>query len=192
MVTSVAQSAASGVTAIIGLGVTGYSCLRHLAGHRPLVVLDTRDAPPNAAAAQRDYPEVPFRFGAATGQFDFTGVAEVIVSPGVGLDHCLVRAAVGARVQSDIDLFLDAVAAGSGAPVYAITGTNGKSTVTALVGHLLEALGRNPGVGGNLGEPALDLLGPRRDSRGATVMCSSSRASSSSACGIMRSRPRPS
>jgi UDP-N-acetylmuramoylalanine--D-glutamate ligase len=155
-----------GLTAIIGLGITGYSCLRHLAGQRALVVLDTRDAPPHGDTAVRDYPDVEFRFGHAAGQFDFAGVAEVIVSPGIGLDHCLVRKALGAgaRVQSDIDLFLDAVAAAGAAPVYAITGTNGKSTATALVGHLLEALGRNPGVGGNLGEPALDLLGPARDS----------------------------
>jgi UDP-N-acetylmuramoylalanine--D-glutamate ligase len=60
---------------------------------------------------------------------------------------------------SDIDLFCEAARA----PIYAITGTNGKSTVTALAGHLLAALGRNPGVGGNLGEPALDLLAEPRD-----------------------------
>jgi len=148
-------------TAIIGMGVTGYSCLRYLADRRALVVLDTRAAPPNGDAARRDFPAVPFVFGDAVQQFDFDGVEEVIVSPGIGLDHCLVRAAIaaGARVQSDIDLFCD-VAAG---PVFAITGTNGKSTVTALVGHLLAALGRSPGVGGNLGEPALDLLADARD-----------------------------
>lgn len=149
------------LTAIIGLGVTGYSCLRYLAGRRPLVVLDTRDAPPNADAAVREHGDVTFVFGADCEAFDFGGVVEVIVSPGVGLDHGLVQRALaaGATVQSDIDLFLDAVEA----PVYAITGTNGKSTVTALVGHLLQALGRNPGVGGNLGEPALDLLAVPRD-----------------------------
>jgi len=157
---------APGRTVIIGLGITGRSCLRHLAGQRPLVVLDTRDAPPDADAAMRDHPDVQFLLGAAAARFDFAGFAEVIVSPGIGLDHCLVRSAVaaGAQVQSDIDLFLDTVAAAGATPVYAITGTNGKSTVTALVGHLLEALDRNPGVGGNLGEPALDLLGVDRDS----------------------------
>jgi UDP-N-acetylmuramoylalanine--D-glutamate ligase len=152
-------------TAIIGLGVTGYSCLRYLAGRRPLVVLDTRDEPPNAAAARREHPATPFHFGRAAAEFDFAGVAEVIVSPGIALDHCLVRSALaaGASVQSDVDLFLDAVAAESSAPVYAVTGTNGKSTVTALAGHLLGALGRHPGVGGNLGEAALDLLGGPHD-----------------------------
>jgi len=152
------------LTAIIGLGVTGYSCLRYLAGRRPLVALDTRDSPPNAEQAQaefRGHGDVVFAFGADCAAFDFAHVLEVIVSPGIGLDHDLVQRALaaGAQVQSDIDLFLDAVEA----PVYAVTGTNGKSTVTALVGHLLQALGRNPGVGGNLGEPALDLLEVPRD-----------------------------
>jgi len=153
-------------TVIIGLGITGFSCLRHLAGQRVLSVLDTRDVPPNAAPAQRDFPAVDFHFGPAATRFDFAGVTEVIVSPGVSLAHCLVRKALaaGAEVQSDIDLFCAAVAAQGAAPVHAITGTNGKSTVTALTGHLLEALGRNPGVGGNLGEPALDLLATGRDS----------------------------
>jgi UDP-N-acetylmuramoylalanine--D-glutamate ligase len=85
----------------------------------------------------------------------------VLVSPGVGLDHGLVQRALGAGADlvSDIDLFCQAARA----PVYAITGTNGKSTATALAGHLLAALGRKPGVGGNLGEPALDLLADDRD-----------------------------
>jgi UDP-N-acetylmuramoylalanine--D-glutamate ligase len=62
-------------------------------------------------------------------------------------------------VASDVDLFCQAARA----PIYAVTGTNGKSTVTALTGHLLQRLGHSPGVGGNLGEPALDLLSDDRD-----------------------------
>ncbi|MEQ8857364.1 MAG: UDP-N-acetylmuramoyl-L-alanine--D-glutamate ligase [Pseudomonadales bacterium] len=148
-------------TAIIGMGVTGYSCLRFLAGSEDLLVLDTRDAPPNGAAARAVAPGAEFRFGAEACSADFTGVGRVIVSPGIGLEHPLVRraAAAGATVESDIDLFCQAV----DAPVFAITGTNGKSTVTALAGHLLSRLGRRPGVGGNLGEPALDLLGAGHD-----------------------------
>lgn len=147
-------------TAIIGMGVTGLSCLRYLARRDDLVALDTRADPPGAAAARRACPGAAFHFGDAACTADLGGVDRVIVSPGVSLDHALVRRAeaAGATVESDIDLFCQAAAA----PIYAITGTNGKSTVTALVGHLLEALGRRPGVGGNLGEPALDLLGPDR------------------------------
>lgn len=148
-------------SAIIGMGVTGLSCLRYLAGREELVVLDTRERPPNAAAAAATPGDVRLCFGAAACQVSFAGVERVIVSPGVALDHELVRraAAAGARVESDIDLFCQAARA----PVYAITGTNGKSTVTALTGHLLGHLGKSPGVGGNLGEPALDLLGTEHD-----------------------------
>ena len=148
-------------TAIIGTGVTGLSCLRHLAGRDRLLVLDTREAPANAEAARAIYPEAEFRFGAHACRTGFEGVDRVVVSPGIGLDHELVRRArlAGARIDSDIDLFCQAV----DAPVYAITGTNGKSTVTALAGHLLSGVGSNPGVGGNLGEAALDLLRTPRD-----------------------------
>ena len=79
------------------------------------------------------------------------------MSPGVGLDNCLLKN-LPARVQltSDIDLFCEAARA----PILSITGTNGKSTVTALTGHLLAECGVNVQVGGNLGQPALDLLDP--------------------------------
>jgi UDP-N-acetylmuramoylalanine--D-glutamate ligase len=146
-------------TAIIGLGVTGLSCLEYLHGEDELVVLDTRAEPPHAGVAP-DYPDAEFHFGLAG--YDFAGVDRVIVSPGVELESCLVRAAraAGAELVSDIDLFCEAAQA----PITAITGTNGKSTVTALVGHLLRATGGNPGVGGNLGEPALSLLDEACDS----------------------------
>ncbi|MFM7119869.1 MAG: UDP-N-acetylmuramoyl-L-alanine--D-glutamate ligase [Gammaproteobacteria bacterium] len=154
-------------TAILGLGVTGESCLRHLAGRDVLTVLDTRPTPPNAGLVER-HPDVSFRFGSAADAFDFAGVDRVVVSPGLALEHPLVQRAraAGAHITSDVELFLDALDASGAAeraPVYAITGTNGKSTVTALAGHLLRALGRNPGVGGNLGEAALDLLGAPHD-----------------------------
>jgi UDP-N-acetylmuramoylalanine--D-glutamate ligase len=146
-------------TAIIGLGITGLSCLEYLHGEDEVVVLDTRDDPPHAGVVA-DYPDVAFRFGVAS--YDFKGVERVIVSPGVDLESCLVRSAraAGAELASDIDLFCEA----ADAPITAITGTNGKSTVTALVGHLLSATGGNPGVGGNLGEPALSVLDDACDS----------------------------
>lgn len=148
-------------TAIIGMGVTGYSCLRYLAGRDELLLLDTRDNPPHGAAARQACPEAIAAFGADACREHFEDVDRVIVSPGVELDHPLVERAraAGVLVESDIDLFCQAARA----PIYAVTGTNGKSTVTALAGHLLAELGTNPGVGGNLGEPALDLLREPRD-----------------------------
>jgi UDP-N-acetylmuramoylalanine--D-glutamate ligase len=147
-------------TAIIGLGITGVSCLRYLYGRDELVVLDTRAEPPNAAAARAEFPDARYRFGVQ--RYDYVGVDRVVVSPGVDLGSALVEAARRREVElvSDIDLFCQAAQA----PIIAITGTNGKSTVTSLVGHLLQALGNSPGVGGNLGQPALGLLDEARDS----------------------------
>ncbi len=146
-------------TAIIGLGITGYSCLRYLHGGDALVVLDSRAEPPMAERARAEYPDVDFHFGVES--FDFQDVQRAVVSPGVAMDGALVADARsrGLRLSSDIDLFCAAAAA----PVIAITGTNGKSTVTALTGHLLASAGKDVGVGGNLGEPALELLSPTRD-----------------------------
>jgi UDP-N-acetylmuramoylalanine--D-glutamate ligase len=142
-------------TAIIGLGVTGFSCVRFLHGREELLVLDTRDAPPMLARLNTEFPDVEAVCGAR--EHDFAGVDRIIVSPGVGLDHCLL-AGVGGSIplESDIDLFCEAARA----PIVAITGTNGKSTVTSLVGHLLTAAERRTAVGGNLGDAALDLLDP--------------------------------
>ena len=145
-------------TAIIGLGITGLSCLRYLHGRTPLVVLDSRADPLQAPEARQDFPDVEYVLGVSG--YDFQGVDRAVVSPGVNLDACLVADATrcGVSLSSDIDLFCEAAQA----PVLAITGTNGKSTVTELTGHLLTSAGFDCGVGGNLGRPALDLLDPAR------------------------------
>ena len=85
-----------------------------------------------------------------------TSKSAVVVSPGLSPQHPLVAQArnAGLPVCTDIDLFL----ANAEAPVIGVTGTNGKSTVVSLVGHLLQNHGFACGVGGNLGPPALDLL----------------------------------
>jgi UDP-N-acetylmuramoylalanine--D-glutamate ligase len=84
------------------------------------------------------------------------GITELVVSPGVALEHPLVQYAIDndVRVIGDIDLFV----AASSAPVIGITGSNGKSTVTALLASMISACGRHVAVGGNFGTPALDLL----------------------------------
>ena len=147
-------------TLILGLGATGYSCIRHLAGGERLVASDTRRSPPFLAAVRSEYPDV--EIVEASGWRDALGEASrVVASPGVAMDHGMLLAAdaAGVQVTSDIELFLSA-ARGS---VVGITGTNGKSTVATLVGKLFAAGGRNVGVGGNLGTPALDLLGEDMD-----------------------------
>ena len=146
-------------TIVIGLGATGFSCVAHLCGgggaEERVFAMDTRPSPPFADAVRSRFPDVeilsPGSFARA-----FSTARRVVVSPGIPLDHCLVRQArdAGLALSSDIELFLEA----ADAPVVGITGTNGKSTVTALASELLAASGLQAPAGGNLGPPALDLL----------------------------------
>ena len=135
--------------AVLGFGVTGESVVRHLLreGVEP-VVMDTRSARTN------QFDGVDFRWNVQ--QWPGTQVDYAVVSPGLDMDAALVRGAADAGVPllSDIDLFFEAV----NEPVIGITGTNGKSTVTSLAGHLLNTSGTSCGVGGNLGLAALDTL----------------------------------
>jgi UDP-N-acetylmuramoylalanine--D-glutamate ligase len=141
---------------VVGAGVSGLSCVRHLVALGAAVrVLDTRQIPPGLAGLRALLPEGAIHLGdwpAAA----FAGVDEIVVSPGVGLDEPALAAAAarGVPLVGDIELFARAVTR----PVLAITGSNGKSTVTTLVGELLAGAGLKPAVGGNLGTPALDLL----------------------------------
>ena len=142
---------------IVGLGASGTSALRYLAAAGAhLVVCDSRLAPAGIDALRSAYPNVDFRLGSFDGPQPLEQFAEAIVSPGVSLDEPLVRAltAAGVPVIGDIELFARA----ANAPVIGITGSNGKSTVTTLVGHMASAGGLRVRVGGNLGTPALDLL----------------------------------
>ena len=140
-------------TLIIGLGATGYSCLKHLHGRVPVAVCDTRENPPYRDAAREAFADVEILDPAAV---DFSHFDRAVISPGLGLDHRLARAAreAGLEILGDIDLFLMRARA----PVIGITGTNGKSTVASMVGELLDQGPNEVRVGGNLGVPALDLL----------------------------------
>ena len=146
-----------GYTLVLGLGVTGASCVRFLATRsgEDIVAMDSRAQPPHAAEVQLDFPGVRCLLGG----FDaptIDGARRIVASPGIAnLSELTATArARGVEVLSDIDLFV----AAAQAPVVGITGTNGKSTVTTLVGELLAAAGRRVAVGGNLGTPALALL----------------------------------
>ncbi|HEY1075777.1 MAG TPA: UDP-N-acetylmuramoyl-L-alanine--D-glutamate ligase [Fontimonas sp.] len=143
---------------VVGLGVSGVSALRYLvrAGAK-IVVTDSRSAPTGIDALRAEFPQVEFQLGAFAAPQPLTQFMEAVVSPGVALDEPFVQAlnAAGVPVLGDIELF--ARAAGS-TPVVGITGSNGKSTVTTLVGEMARAAGIKVAVGGNLGTPALDLL----------------------------------
>jgi UDP-N-acetylmuramoylalanine--D-glutamate ligase len=143
-------------TLVVGLGKTGLSVVRWLhAQGREFAVTDSRAQPPGLDAVRSLAPDAAIRVGS----FDL-GLLEradsIVLSPGVSPREPIVAAAQarGLPVIGDIELFARAVRR----PVIGITGTNGKSTVTTLVGLMAEAAGRRTRVGGNLGEPALDLL----------------------------------
>jgi len=141
---------------VLGLGRTGLSSARYLDRKGLEVrVADTRDAPPGLAALREQVPRADIR----TGVFESTlldGVAQVVISPGLSLREPVATEALsrGLPVVGDIELF----AREAQAPVAAITGTNGKSTVTALLAEIANAAHCPAIAGGNLGEPALDLL----------------------------------
>ncbi|MFP5349874.1 MAG: UDP-N-acetylmuramoyl-L-alanine--D-glutamate ligase [Gammaproteobacteria bacterium] len=144
---------------VVGLGLTGLSCVRYLVAQGYDVrVADTRAAPPQLNAVKQAYPELPIR----TGAFDpawFRQAQLVCISPGVSMAEPAVQAAIaaGAEIVGDIELFARAAKA----PVLAITGSNGKSTVTSLVGKICEAAKLDTRVGGNIGVAALSLLAPK-------------------------------
>ncbi|MDX1374970.1 MAG: UDP-N-acetylmuramoyl-L-alanine--D-glutamate ligase [Burkholderiales bacterium] len=153
---------------VLGLGDTGLSaaCWLARAGAR-VRIADTRTTPPGAALLGARVPQAERRFGA----FDpslLDGIDLVCLSPGLALAEPVVQAAIGRGlpVLGDIELFAWALRETPGARVAAITGTNGKTTVSALVGHLLRAAGIDCEVAGNIGPAALDAL-LRRTARSA-------------------------
>lgn len=143
-------------TVVAGLGKTGLSCVRYLLRQGARVaVTDTRPQPPGLEALGEDAERIELRLGG----FDLSlleGASRLLLSPGISLREPIATRArsLGLEVIGDIELFARAVRA----PVIGVTGTNGKSTVTTLVARMAAADGRRVLAGGNLGEPALDLL----------------------------------
>ncbi len=149
------------LSVVVGLGETGLSVARYLAASgEPFVVVDSRAMPPGLAVLREILPEVEVELGAFKSQ-TLASAQCLIVSPGLSLEHpaLIEAAAAGVELSGDIELFM----AEAKAPVIAITGSNGKSTVTTLVGAMAQAAGKNVAIGGNLGPPALDLLSDDRD-----------------------------
>ncbi len=153
-----------GRTVIVGLGVTGISCLRHLCSgdnkgdvQGRITVVDSRPNPPMLEEALATFANVEFLCGKPAGDV-FARADRAVVSPGIPLNACMLAEAreSGTPLISDISLFCEAV----NVPVIAVSGTNGKSTVTALTGALLRGENMKVGVGGNLGDAALDIIRP--------------------------------
>ena len=150
------RSDAHAYTLVVGLGMTGLSVVRHL--HElgeSIVVVDSRDIPPALNEFKQSFCDIPLY----TGKFDnklFINAQRIVVSPGVPLSDPALQQARdgGVEITGDIDLFAHEV----DAPVIAITGSNGKSTVTSLLALMAKKAGVNAVAGGNIGLPVLDLL----------------------------------
>ncbi len=157
----VANSFAGKQCAVLGLGLSGLSAVRALlAGGAGVLAWDDTAAVREKAAAQglelTDLETI-----------DWSAIDALVLSPGVPLTHPQPHWSVkrakdaGVEIIGDTEIFVRELA-GSGAKLVAITGTNGKSTTTALVGHVLSKAGLDVQVGGNIGTFAvLDLEPPR-------------------------------
>ncbi|MFH4435774.1 UDP-N-acetylmuramoyl-L-alanine--D-glutamate ligase [Vibrio diabolicus] len=140
---------------VVGLGITGLSVVKHLRKNQPQLVVKVIDTRVNPPGAERLPEGVQLHSGGWN--TDWLSDADLIVTnPGIALATSEIQAvlAKGTAVVGDIELFAWAVQK----PVIAITGSNGKSTVTDLTGVMAKAAGWDVGVGGNIGVPALDLL----------------------------------
>jgi UDP-N-acetylmuramoylalanine--D-glutamate ligase len=147
---------------VLGLGDTGISVARFARrrGAAAIRVLDTRPEPPARAALEREIPEAELRTGPYL-RDSFTDVDLIVVSPGVPKSHELILAAQahGVPLVGDIELFAWTLLALERRPaILAVTGTNGKSTVTALTGALVRSMGYDTEVAGNIGPAVLDAL----------------------------------
>lgn len=141
---------------VVGLGATGLSVIKFLQQNGiEVAVVDSRDKPPCLETVENDCRDVAVFLGGFN-QDVFEAATHIIVSPGVSLDEKEIQAAAdrGVPVFGDIDVF----SVCADAPIAGITGSNGKSTVTTLLGEMAYQAGMDVRVGGNLGTPALELL----------------------------------
>ncbi len=139
---------------VVGLGVSGYSAVRYLSAKGLTVrVVDGNPEPALSSQLAKEFPEVVTQFGANNITIQ---ESLVVASPGVPLKSPLLQQAAqqGAEIVGDIELFAQA----NQQTLIAITGSNGKSTVTTLVGEMCKAAGLKPLVAGNIGAPVLDAL----------------------------------
>jgi len=146
---------------VIGLGESGLAMARwlHRQGAR-VRVADSRSAPPQADALRAAVPTA-LLFAGPFSAAAFAGVELIAISPGVPVQELLLQDAVAHAIPlvSEIELFAWAVhRLTPQAALIAITGSNGKTTTTALVGALCRAAGRRTAVAGNIGPAALDAL----------------------------------
>ena len=143
---------------VLGLGLTGLSLALWLKRKgADVVVADTRDDPPKLADLRRADPDIPVRLG-AWDETLFFGIDMVAISPGLNINDPAFAPARKRHIPivGDIELFARELPASQ--TVIAITGSNGKSTVTALSGAVCRSAGLATVVAGNIGRPVLEVL----------------------------------
>ncbi len=142
-------------TLLIGLGKTGFSIARFLkSNQKAFIAYDTRSKPPELEKFQEMFPDVTCYCHDYPHDL-LEHVDKIICSPGVPLHEEILQEAMakGILIENDLDCLMRLI----NAPVIGITGSNGKSTVTTLVGLMCQAQGFKTAVGGNLGTPVLEL-----------------------------------
>lgn len=146
-----------GKTVVIGLGETGLSVAQHLSKQNiAFSMFDTRPNPPQLSIFKQRFPTATIHLGEFV-PGAFIRATQVIVSPGIDINQDIIREAIASddcECIGDIELFSRSTTK----PIVAITGSNGKSTVTSLFAEMAKSAGLNAYAGGNLGPPALDLL----------------------------------
>lgn len=152
------QPSSNWTTLVVGLGVTGLSVARYLKSQgMAFAVVDSREDPPGKDELAENFAEAPSCFGdfsQATAWFELAQT--LVVNPGIAVATPEIHAAQlrGAEIIGDVELFVRAAKA----PIVAITGSNGKSSVTTLVDLMAKRAGMQSLAGGNIGYAALDLL----------------------------------
>ena len=152
---------------VLGLGESGLSMAKFLARRGARVrVADTRADPPNADALRTQAPHAQLHAGPYQ-ETTFSGIDLIGISPGVPRETPQVLAAIarGVPVLGDIEMFAQALPRNPRPPVLAVTGTNGKTTVTALTGAMCKRAGLATEVAGNISPAALDALMRCEDAR---------------------------
>ena len=145
---------------VLGLGETGLSLVRWLVAQGVRVrVADSRNNPPSLDLLQKEFPQVDVRCGFFRSEL-LDDVGLIAISPGVPLRDPFVARAVakGIPVAGDIELFALSLPQQNTPKIIAITGSNGKTTVTSMVGAMSRAAGKETLVAGNISPAVLDVL----------------------------------
>ena len=141
---------------IVGLGKTGLSCFRYLSNQGlNVAITDSREEPPELLELKAEFESASVYLGQINEQV-LLASDQVILSPGVSLDNKSIKLSIENNIPvfGDIELFCQKAQA----PIIAVSGSNGKSTVTTIVAEMTRLAGLKTYVGGNIGIPALDLL----------------------------------